>query len=266
MNGDLMLSRQSHLTDEEVLLAADGELPPARTAQVAAHLAECWPCRARTQEIEQAIVDFVRLHRGHLDPLLPSPAGPRALLKAQLAAMSSERQQKRWFPAATWQYAAALLLLAVSVAGGYHYWMSGRSSSPLAALPEPSLTPGAVATIDREQVCRSAWPKNRGVPLPLQRKVFEEYGIESPEPRAYEVDYLITPGLGGADDIRNLWPQSYSATAWNARVKDTLEDHLHELVCSGQLDLVTAQRDISSDWIAAYQKYFHTKKPLETAR
>ncbi len=266
-----MPSRQSHLTDEELLLAADGELPPSRTVEAAAHLAECWPCRARKQEIEEAIVDFVRLHRGRLDPLLPSAAGPRALLKAQLAEMSSQTQQKQWLLAATWRYAAALLLLAVAIAGGYHYWNAGRPALPWrasrqTALPQPSLTPGAVATVDREQVCRSAWPKNRGVPLPLQRKVFEEYGIESPEPRAYEVDYLITPALGGADDIRNLWPQSYSDNTWNARVKDTLEDHLRDLVCSGQLDLATAQRDISSDWIAAYQKYFHTKKPLETAR
>ncbi|HZT37758.1 MAG TPA: hypothetical protein VFA28_07660 [Bryobacteraceae bacterium] len=81
------------------------------------------------------------------------------------------------------------------------------------------------------------------------------------DPRAYEVDYLITPALGGADDLGNLWPQSYSATQWNARVKDALEDRLHELVCSGSLDLATAQREIATDWIAAYKKYFHTDQP-----
>jgi hypothetical protein len=99
----------------------------------------------------------------------------------------------------------------------------------------------------------------------LQRRVFEEYGIPGAEPRAYEVDYLITPALGGADDIRNLWPQSYSSAVWNARVKDALEDRLHDLVCGGNLDLVAAQRDISSDWIAAYKKYFQTDKPLEAS-
>jgi hypothetical protein len=106
-------------------------------------------------------------------------------------------------------------------------------------------------------------PKNRIVPASLQRRVFEEYGISGAEPRAYEVDYLITPALGGADDIRNLWPQSYSSAVWNARVKDALEDRLHDLVCDGRLDLATAQRDISSDWIAAYKKYFETDRPLQ---
>jgi len=55
-------------------------------------------------------------------------------------------------------------------------------------------------------------------------------GMPDADPKAYEVDYLITPALGGADDIGNLWPQSYSATIWNARVKDALEDRLQELI------------------------------------
>jgi hypothetical protein len=75
------------------------------------------------------------------------------------------------------------------------------------------------------------------------------------------VDYLITPELGGVDSIRNLWPQPYS-TVWNAHVKDMLEERLHALVCSGQVDLATAQREIATDWIGAYKKYFHTARPL----
>ena len=50
-------------------------------------------------------------------------------------------------------------------------------------------------------------------------------------------------------------------TVWNAHVKDELEDRLHELVCDGELDLSTAQHDISADWILAYKKYFHTDRP-----
>ena len=78
------------------------------------------------------------------------------------------------------------------------------------------------------------------------------------------MDYLITPALGGSQDIRNLWPHSYSATEWNARVKDVLEDRLHEMVCEGQLDPVTAQREIASNWIVAYKKYLHTDQPIRT--
>src|ERR1700679_3119845 len=106
-----MLSHESHLSDQDLLLAADGELPPDRAAQAATHLSGCWSCRARKHELEEAIVDFVRLHRGALDPLLPSAAGPRALLKAQLAQMASVQQPwwTRWsrilHPIQAWTHA-----------------------------------------------------------------------------------------------------------------------------------------------------------------
>ena len=51
---------------------------------------------------------------------------------------------------------------------------------------------------------------------------------------------------------------------WNALVKDELERLLPSLVCSGRLDLATAQRDMATDWIAAYRKYFRTSEPLLT--
>ena len=265
-----MSSKDSHLSDQELLLAADGELPPARSGQVASHLAECWTCRVRRAEIEESIGDFVRAYRGNLDPLLPSAAGPRALLKAQLAEMtaemaSSQRWRFRWAGFATLRYAGAALFVALLALLVYFRPAFPSRQGPHAvpvSFPEPSLTPGVTAGVNRDQICRSTPPKNRIVPASLQRRVFEEYGIAGAEPRAYEVDYLITPALGGADDIRNLWPQSNSSAVWNARVKDALEDRLHDLVCDGRLDLVTAQRDISSDWIAAYKKYFETDQPL----
>ena len=82
------------------------------------------------------------------------------------------------------------------------------------------------------------------------------------QPRNYELDYLITPELGGSDDVRNLWPEPHGSTVWNSYVKDALEDRLHQMVCDGSIDLVAAQHDIATDWIAAYKKYFHTNKPL----
>ena len=263
-----MSSTNSHLSDQELLLAADGELPPARAEEAASHLAECWTCRVRKGEIEESIRDFVHAYRGNLDPLLPSPAGPRALLKAQLAEMTAAPQswRARWSQFDTLRYAGAALFLTVLALLIYFrpafQARQGFRVVPV-SFPEPSLTPGVTAGVNRDQICYSKPPKNRIVPASLQRRVFEEYGISGAEPRAYEVDYLITPALGGADDIRNLWPQSNSSAVWNARVKDALEDRLHDLVCDGRLDLVTAQRDISSDWIAAYKKYFETDRPLQ---
>jgi hypothetical protein len=133
------------------------------------------------------------------------------------------------------------------------------------SIPDSRLTPGAAVMASRQAVCALENTKNKAVPVTVQKKVFEEYGIAGAAPQAYEVDYLVTPALGGADDIRNLWPHSYSAT-WNARVKDDLEDRLRDLVCDGSVDLTEAQKEIAENWIAAYKKYFHADQPLASHR
>jgi hypothetical protein len=254
--------KNGHISEADLLLAIDGELPDDQAAEVATHLTGCWACRARRQEIEGAIASYVRVHQRYLDSRIPAAEGPRALLKARLAALP---QPARGLPPLWLQVAAVAVIAAFAtvVAGR---WTASRRASPAAlSIPDASLTPGATILASRNQVCSGSNPNNRAVPASLQRKVFEEYGIPGAQSVAYEVDYLITPALGGADDIHNLWPQSYSATVWNARVKDALEDRLHVLVCQGQLDLATAQRDIAVNWIAAYKKYFQTDRPLETA-
>jgi hypothetical protein len=147
-------------------------------------------------------------------------------------------------------------LLIVGLAIG-QFW---RQSTRVVAIPDPRLPPGATVLLSSGEVCRASNIKNKAVPVALRQKVLEAYGISHAEPHAYEVDYLITPALGGADDIHNLWPQSYSDTVWNAQVKDDLEDHLRALVYDGKLDLATAQREIALNWIEAYKKYFHTDR------
>jgi predicted Zn-dependent protease with MMP-like domain len=275
-----------HLTDEELLLAADGELPTRRAAQVQFHLAACWDCRARMAEVEGTIADFARAHRQTLDPQLPPIAGPRALLRAQLAQRVSEPQAGSWrrvfqFKAAVFNsgtraagFVGVTLFIALivgrllflhsmprpanSVVGSLE-----RASLERGAEPNHSLTPGATRRVAISDVCARAHEEVvADVSTSLRQEVFQEYGIVNPRADDYEIDYLIAPGLGGAEDIQNLWPEPYTSQTWNARVKDALEERLHELVCTGKLDLPTAQRDIATDWIAAYKKYFHTDRPL----
>ncbi len=253
-------------------MAVDGELPARDAEQVESHLEACWACRARKQEMEGAIGEFIRFQRGSFDSLVPPSDGPRALLKAQLERLAETEGEvrPRWLRSLTrrlsWAAVAALLLAGSSA-------LVFRALSPRFAphamavtVPDPGFTPGATVLEDQREVCRETSVNNKPVPVALQRRVFAEYGIGSVLPGAYEVDYLITPGLGGADDIHNLWPQSSRSTVWNAQVKDALEDHLRHLVCDGQLDLVTAQRDIAGNWIEAYKKYFHTDRPLAISR
>jgi hypothetical protein len=96
----------------------------------------------------------------------------------------------------------------------------------------------------------------------LAKRVFREYGVTDPSPGAYEVDYLISPELGGADDIRNAWPEPYAGSEWSAHVKDALEELLRQMVCDKTLDLAAAQREIAEDWVASYKKRFQANHPL----
>ena len=70
----------------------------------------------------------------------------------------------------------------------------------------------------------------------------------------YELDHLISLQLGGnPTDIKNLWMEPYLGN--NARKKDVVETALKRLVCSNQIPLLDAQKAISTDWVAAYNKY-----------
>lgn len=262
-----------HLSDQQLLSAADGELPRRQAARVRTHLAACWSCRERMAEIESSIRDFVRFHR-QSDSHLEFSAGSRALLRARLAELASAPQVPRpfvlrsahWIDLASGVCAAILLLIASMYA--WHRWnpdAGQRSVLPFAnsPVPNPHLTPGATRLVTVSDVCRvHGSTQDHSLPASLQQKIFREYGIANARPSDYELDYLITPELGGSDDVRNLWPEPHNRTVWNSYVKDELENRLHQMVCDGTINLQTAQRDISTDWIAAYKRYFHTDTPL----
>lgn len=242
--------RDTHLSDRELVLGADSELSPNR----ARHLAACDACRTRQGELQDA-ADWLRKHRDSLPP-----AGPaRARLRMRLADLAGQ-PAARPFLSGHWRTAAAGALALLGAWAILTLHQPARTGA--FQVPSRRLTPGAARTVDRVALCNSALPNNQVVPADLRERVFQAYGITRRDPAKYEVDYLITPALGGADDIRNLWPQPYMSTVWNARVKDELEDRLRDLVCGGQLDLAEAQRDISTDWIAAYKKYFQTDQPV----
>ena len=137
------------------------------------------------------------------------------------------------------------------------------AQQPTPILPDPNLTPGSTFDVTAQDVCTPGYAKKvRNVPEEMKREVYREYGITSHGPGDYEIDHLISLELGGSNSIKNLWPESHRTSPWNAQVKDRLEDKLHELVCSGQLDLKTAQQAIASNWIEAYKKYVSPNPPI----
>src|ERR1700720_1233361 len=149
--------------------------------------------------------------------------------------------------------AIALLLFLATVA---------LAQEPTPIVPDPKLTPGDSFAVTVQDLCVPGYTKKvRNVPAEMKREVYGGYGVTSHGSGDYEVDHLIPLELGGSNSIKNLWPESHRTLPWNAQVKDRLEGKLHELVCSGQLDIRVAQQAIASDWIAAYEKYVSPNPP-----
>ena len=114
------------------------------------------------------------------------------------------------------------------------------------------LTPGLIRPLSVETICATKWGLDRRfVTTAMKRHIAAAYGIPWTNRSCCEFDHLIPRSLGGADDILNLWPQSWA----DAKQKDHLEIILGNLVCAKKLSLYGAQRAIAKDWRAAYQIY-----------
>jgi hypothetical protein len=265
-----------HLRDDQLLLYSSGELRGTSNKLIAAHVKSCAECKARLSQLESALDEVTRAQRLTLNRELPSAAGPRALLKAQLAGLSAEadamrKRSMRERPKGTvwllnWRrsvvFASLALMVMFAANRAWHRMETQNLALVLAEEPNARFTPGAVVATTQSQVCSAETPAV--IPAAMRTRVLQLYGVSGEQSNAFEVDYLITPELGGATDIRNLWPEPYDHAVWNAHVKDHLENRLREMVCHGDIDLATAQRDLSTDWIAAYRKYFHADTPIVT--
>jgi len=131
-------------------------------------------------------------------------------------------------------------------------------------LPDRKLTPGTVnAAISevqyRAQCHAKGWTRLYRPPVSftnsLKKLLMKEYGYPVARTRDYEEDHLVPLCLAGApQDPANLWPQPRFGE-WSADRKDTLEAKLCRVVCDGRVPLAEAQREIATDWFAAYRKY-----------
>ncbi len=273
MWGNAMHHHDHHLADDELLLAIDHELSPDRGRVAETHLARCVECRTRHGQIKQSSATFGEAYRRSLESPVPDSIA-RARMQARLHDESA-RLERSWIvrflpvlsPMPRWAVMCSTLTIVALLGAAVHQSRGGDNQTSFVvsapyARPVASLTPGATLEIGTHELCRTGPDKRTRLPGILRQQVLRAYDMEAVSVDEYELDYLITPELGGAPDARNLWPQRYAIPIWNAYAKDQLEALLPKLVCAGELDLVTAQRDIAVDWITAYQKYFKTAYPL----
>jgi hypothetical protein len=145
--------------------------------------------------------------------------------------------------------------------GSCHYVYSGPYP-----LPDPQCTPGAISpqvTQDNisSTICSSGYTESirppESVTEPEKAASAAAYGYTGSFETA-EYDHLIPLELGGdPNDPANLWvePNDRAAAATTYNTKDSLENRLNTLVCSGQLPLAIARQAIATNWVSAYQQY-----------
>jgi hypothetical protein len=250
----------SHISDEDLLKALDQEHSGTRSELIRFHLRACWNCRARSAEIERSIYDFVRTYEQNLCRRPSTSERAYAVLRFRLSQVAGATPPPS---SRMWMTRMLLCLISLAGVGGAFAWLEQHPVRPnVRVLPDPRLTPGLARTVNRDDVCSASSRPNLQISATLARQVFREYGVTDPPAGAYEVDYLISPELGGADDIRNAWPEPYTGSEWSAHVKDALEERLRRMVCNKTLDLSAAQQEIADDWVSSYKKRFQTNHPL----
>jgi hypothetical protein len=241
MNADPAGAIGPHAGDEDLLRLIDGELQAGENADMQAHVAGCAACAARLHRMQQLSADMSAAYR-----------------------VSVRRARVARLGLAVVATVCAIGWVATSNAGGRR--AASLASLQMSDLPVKYLTPGATRPVTSSELCQ---PEPRpdtnydepDVPASVRHAVLRNYGAAAISDGDFELDYLITPELGGAMDAQNLWPERYTSATWNAHVKDDLERLLHQLVCRGSVPLESAQRDIATNWIAAYKRYFHTSRP-----
>ena len=128
-----------------------------------------------------------------------------------------------------------------------------------AELPNAKITPGYMRDVSVRELCTTSTSLVRNVPESLKKDIFRNYGMNGNDrsvcKEGYEIDHLVSLELGGANDGRNLWPQSYCGEN-NAHKKDKLENELHRQICLGKMNIIDAQMCIKTDWVMCYLKTF----------
>jgi hypothetical protein len=133
--------------------------------------------------------------------------------------------------------------------------------------------------LDIETLCTKGYANKlnggvRDVSAKEKRAIFQEYfGLVPQDKGDYEIDHLISLELGGSNDSKNLWPESYLTEPYNAHVKDKLEDHMASLVhkeflvngpTNAMILLRSFQMEISTNWIVAYETLLGTNSYSQT--
>lgn len=129
-------------------------------------------------------------------------------------------------------------------------------------IPDPKLTPGAVRTTDRHQICAHTTREFRHVTVTEKVAARRAYGIVGEHggwcgAEGCEIDHKIPLTVGGGNppgSIANLWPQTPSGP-WGYHTKDRCEASVGRALCAGKISVEDAQAIFRNDWTVGCAPY-----------
>src|SRR5271157_2599637 len=144
---------------------------------------------------------------------------------------------------------------------------SSTKAGPVYLYPNPSLTPGAELTTDASAICTPGYASSvRNVSTATKKQVYAEYGVSYPQALgAYEVDHFIPLGIGGSNDLKNLWLEPATPTPCFHQ-KDQFENFEHRQVCNGTISVAEAQSRMVSDWYLYWEGEVEGAPPATAAQ
>jgi hypothetical protein len=131
-------------------------------------------------------------------------------------------------------------------------------------LPDPTLTPGGIATTDEQVVCARTNGRTyertarAGFTENMKAQITRAYGQTPRLDGDHELDHRVPAALGGESNAANVWwqPGRGHGTLWDYHVKDRLDDWAWRQVCVRHaMSLIDAQAIfLAPDWRVPYCK------------
>src|SRR5260370_27044200 len=92
----LISNIRTHLSDETLCALVSGELAGGKLRRTQFHLAKCWKCRSRYEQLERAAMEFVELHKQMITPNPPEASQWREMFLARLDQAAAEAPSSSW--------------------------------------------------------------------------------------------------------------------------------------------------------------------------
>lgn len=134
-------------------------------------------------------------------------------------------------------------------------FVASSDSQSYNVLPDPSLTPGAVAETRASVICQPGYARAHRV-WHDKANTLAKYGISQDQSSQVEDDDLIPVCLGGDNaSPKNHWPQQWQGQ-WNATVKDDLEWRVCREDCELRDDtkIIHDQQEFRTNWITLWKE------------